>query len=105
MLEMLESIGYSVKTYASLSPAVQYINDNPDSFDLVLTDYILGDFESGGEVILNNVAEVRPNCPVILMTGYFERLKSSMESDNKFSYIVQKPVGIAQISQIINRFR
>jgi len=104
MLEMLESIGYHVKTFASLTPAVQYINNNPDSFDLVLTDYMLGDHESAGEVILNNVHNVRPDCSVILVTGYFEQLKINKQTDVKFSYIVQKPVGIAQISQIINRF-
>jgi len=103
MLEMLQNIGYSVKSYTSLAYAIQYINDNPDSFDLVLTDYILGDEESAGEVILDIVYRVRPDCPVILITGYFERLKTNMLNDAKFSYIVQKPVGIAQISQIINR--
>ncbi len=104
MLEMLKNLGYQVKTYESLAPAMQYINEHPDSFDLVLTDYMLGDFESAGETILNSVYKVRPDCPVILITGYFERLKASMENDSKFSYIVQKPVAIAQISQIINRF-
>ncbi len=104
MLEMLTTIGYKVKSYASLAPAMQYINEHPDSFDLVLTDYMLGDMETAGEAILNSVYKVRPDCPVILITGYFEQLKASMGNDSKFSYIVQKPVGIAQMSQIIARF-
>jgi len=104
MQDMLQSIGYNVTAYTSQTAALEYINNNPDSFDLVLTDYILGNAESGGETILNSVYKVRPDCPVILITGYFERLKASTESESKFSYIVQKPVAIAQISQIINRF-
>lgn len=105
MLDMLQSLGYKVTAYTSQAAALEYIDNNPDSFDLVLTDYILGDAESGGETILNSVYSVRPDCPVILITGYFERLKASAESESQFSYIVQKPVAIAQISQIINRFR
>jgi len=104
MKEMFQNLGYSVKSFTSSVPATKYINENPENFDLVLTDYILKDEDSAGEVILEAVYKVRPDCPVILITGYFERLKTNMQSDCKFSYIVQKPVGIAQISQIINRF-
>ncbi len=104
MREMLQNIGHKVTSFSSLASAVQHINESPDSFDLVLTDYILGDEECGGEHILNSVYQARPDCPVILVTGYFEKLNANMKSDSKFSYIVQKPVGIAQISQIISRF-
>jgi len=104
MREMLQSIGYSVTAYSSVESAVEFIRQYPDSFDLVLTDYMLGDLDTGGEIIANHIHEVRPSCPVILITGYFKRLKTRVKRENKFSYIVQKPVGIAQISQIISRF-
>jgi len=104
MREMLQSIGYSVTAYSSVESAVEYISMYPDSFDLVLTDYMLGDYDTGGDIILDKVYSVRSDCPVILITGYFESLKTKKESNSMFSYIVQKPVGIAQISQIINSF-
>ncbi|NQZ86608.1 MAG: PAS domain-containing protein [Colwellia sp.] len=104
VIEMLHELGYDVHYYADLEPAIEYIKEHHNDFDLVITDFIIGDFSQGGIDILDNVRVKRPNCPVILLTGYFERLDRQKEQSNQFSYIAQKPVDFAKISQIINSF-
>ncbi|WOH36344.1 response regulator [Thalassotalea fonticola] len=102
--EMLEELGYEVKCYSNVQPAIDYIKQNPDDFDLVISDFIIGDVLQGGTEILDNVRQVRPDCPVVLITGYFQKLEKRADSNNQFSFIAQKPIGIAKISQIVNRF-
>ena len=102
-LEMLQEIGYEVQCYSSMKPAISYIEEQPDGFDIVITDYILNDFVQGGAEILDSVRDIRPNCPVILITGYYKQLEKRSTTSHQFSYIVQKPVSFVKISQIISR--
>ena len=71
---------------------------------MFITDFIIGDALQGGMDILDNVRLTQPDCPVILLTGYFERLEDQTDQSNQFSYIAQKPIGFAKISQIISSF-
>lgn len=103
-VEILHELGYQVRSYPALKPAIEYIKQQPNSFDLILTDFILGDDTQGGLTILDSIRLVRPDCPVVLMTGYFKELEPRAGAHQQFSYIVQKPTGVAKISQIIKRF-
>ncbi|WNC68669.1 response regulator [Thalassotalea nanhaiensis] len=102
--EMLEQLGYEVQCYSNVVCAIDYIKKQPDDFDLVISDFIIGDFLQGGIEVLDTVRQVRPDCPVVLLTGYFQSLEKRAESKPQFSFIAQKPIGIAKISQIVNRF-
>jgi len=103
-LEMLQELGYEVQCHSSLQPAIRYIKEYPDDFDIVITDFIINEHVQGGEKILDSVRDVRPKCPVILITGYYKNVEKRAEMSNQFSYIVQKPVGFGKISQIISRY-
>ncbi|WP_019029721.1 ATP-binding protein [Colwellia piezophila] len=104
IVEMLQELGYEVQSYSDVKSAINYIKGHPDNFDVVITDFIIGDFLQGGTEILDNVRFIRPNCPVILLTGYFKNLEKRAKHDHEFSYIAQKPIGFAKISQIINSY-
>ena len=104
IIEMLQELGYEVQYYSDLGSAIDYIKAHSDDFDIVITDFIIGDYLQGGIEILDNVRITRPHCPVILLTGYFEQLAQRTEQSHQFSYIAQKPVDFARMSQIINRY-
>lgn len=103
-LEMLQELGYEVQCYSCIEPAIDYIQTHSDDFDIVITDFIIKDSLQGGLKILDNIRMIRPHCPVILITGYYENIEKRTGPNNQFSYIAQKPVGFAKISQLINRF-
>jgi DNA-binding NtrC family response regulator len=71
---------------------------------MVITDFIIGEYLLGGQEVLDTVRLVQPDCPVILLTGYFKDLDRQTTQDQAFSYIVQKPVDFSKISQIVSRF-
>jgi len=103
-VEMLRELGYEVQYYADVKLAIHYIKEHHDDFDLVITDFILGDHLQGGIEILNNVRSIHPHCPVVLLTAYFKHLEKQTEHSHQFSYIVQKPIGFAKLSQIVNSY-
>jgi len=102
--EVLEELGYEVQNYSCLELAIDYIKKFPDAFDMVITDFIIGEYLLGGQEVLDTVRLVQPDCPVILLTGYFKDLDRQTTQDQAFSYIVQKPVDFSKISQIVSRF-
>ena len=104
VVEILQELGYIVEYYADVKSATDYIAEHYDDFDLVITDFIIGDSLQGGTEILDNVRSIRPSCPVILLTGYFNHLDKRTENSHTFTYIAQKPVDFAIISQILNNF-
>ena len=104
VVEILQELGYKVQYYSDVKSATDYITEHHDDFDMVITDFIIGDSLQGGTEILDNVRFIRPSCPVILLTGYFNHLDKRTENSHVFSYIAQKPVDFAIISQIINNF-
>lgn len=104
IIEMLQELGYEVQYYSDLGSAIDYIKAHSDDFDIVITDFIIGDYLQGGIEILDHVRITQPHCPVILLTGYFEQLAQRTEQSHQFSYIAQKPVDFARMSQIINRY-
>lgn len=101
--ELLEELGYTVQSYSYLESAMGYIKSQPNEYDLVITDFIIGDHRSGGAEILNGVRSSRPHCPVILISGYFEQPNSEQFENCSFSYIARKPVDFVKISQVIKR--
>ena len=104
VVEILKELGYKVRYYSDVKSVTDYITEHHDDFDMVITDFVIGDSLQGGIEILNNVRLIRPSCPVILLTGYFHHLDKRTEDCHTFSYVVQKPVDFAIISQIINNF-
>ncbi|MGY8914619.1 MAG: sigma-54-dependent transcriptional regulator, partial [Flavobacteriales bacterium] len=98
MLEkFLTKKGYDVVTSFSAVDAKEKIGKS--SFDLVLTDLRLPDYD--GITLLGDIKEVHSNVPVIVMTGYAE-VGTAVEAMKKgaFDYI-SKPFTPEEIVMVI----
>ena len=97
--QMLENLGYHVTATNNSTEALELFEAAPYSFDLVLTDmtmpYVTGDS------LANRVLSMRPDIPIILCTGFTERLSREQARDIGISAYVSKPVVMAQIAGII----
>lgn len=65
---MLESLGYEVEIFTSSPEALALLQEDPDRFDLVITDLTMP--ELTGEELTQKILEIRPDTPVILCTGH-----------------------------------
>lgn len=101
---LLESENYEVKVLNRSAEALQYFIDNPDDFDLVVTDQIMP--ELTGVEIAQEMLKLRPNTPVLLITGYSEKVTADNAKLFGLSGFFSKPINedlfLNQISKLVS---
>ncbi len=93
MGELLESWGLEVTVKPNGAEAEALFAENPQHFDLVVTDQTMPKM-TGIELAQRLMAQ-RPELPVILYTGYTERLTEEQTRRAGIRALVTKPVDIA----------
>ncbi|RLC24006.1 MAG: hypothetical protein DRH56_07035 [Deltaproteobacteria bacterium] len=76
LVEMVERIlrnmGYRVETRTSSIEALELFRAHPERFDLVITDMTMPNMT--GDRLAREIMKIRPGIPVILCTGFSERI-------------------------------
>jgi PAS domain S-box-containing protein len=98
---MLERLGYSVTTRTSSIEALELFRDDPQKFDLVVTDMTMPNLT--GDQLAGRMMAIRPDLPVILCTGYSERMTEVQAREIGVKAFVMKPVVIRDLSVIIRK--
>lgn len=99
--EMLTDMNYRVELEETGRDGVRTFSDHPGEFDLVLTDLMMLDMR--GDEIARRVREVRPDIPVVVMTGTPENLPSSQAKAIGVCRVLGKPLTKAELSEEIQR--
>jgi PAS domain S-box-containing protein len=77
--QMLQRLGYTVDTRTSSVEALELFRANPDRFDLVITDIVMPNMT--GETLAEKMMHIRSDIPVILCTGYSEKITRKQASE------------------------
>ncbi len=99
--EMLIDMGYSVTTESDSRSALELFLQQPDDFDLIITDLSMPVL-SGVDL----VAEVRKqgsNIPVIFCTGFLQNLDSEDFFSLGVSAVCNKPFDFSVLTNAIDR--
>lgn len=96
--QMLGECGYTSCVVQSGVEAVETFQK--DNFDLVLTD--LGMPEMSGWQVAQIVKEIRPDVPVVLLTGWGSSLDVDQIADSQIDGMLAKPVKMADLSNTIS---
>jgi signal transduction histidine kinase/CheY-like chemotaxis protein len=99
--EMLAAIGYEPIGFDGSSAALAAFRADPDRFDLVLTDEMMPEM-TGCELAIA-VHEIRPELPIILMTGYTGYIPSHHLQAAGIREVLKKPLSSALISSCLER--
>jgi len=89
--QVLSRFGYKVTSHNMSTDALECFKKAPYDFDLVITDMTMP--ELTGDKIVTEVKKVRPEIPVILCTGFSEKIANGMVSAVKPDKILMKPAG------------
>ena len=95
--EMLTTIDYEVKVEESGGKAVRTFIEHPEEFDLVLTDLMIPDMR--GDEIAERIRSVRPNMPVVVMTGTPDNLPRSMAEAAGICKVLSKPLTMGELRE------
>ena len=99
--QMLERLGYRVSAYTSGIEALKVFKDNPESFDLVLTDMTMP--ELTGDLLAREVTAIRPAIPVIVSTGYCKTLTPEVVEKVGIKSVVEKPATKSTLAAAVRK--
>ena len=97
--QMLGRLGYRVTAFTRSPEAWQAFQDDPRAFDLVITDMTMP--EMTGDELARRVMGLRPDLPVVLCTGYSERITEEAAEALGISGFVMKPVVIRELALLL----
>ena len=98
---MLERLGYRVTAKTSSMEAYELFRQNPNAFDLVITDMTMPDLT--GDVLARKLIALRPDIPIIVCTGFSERINADIIKEIGIRELAMKPVVMKDIAQMIER--
>ncbi len=98
---MLESMGYSVETTNSSVEALDLIQEEPGRFDIVITDMTMP-FLMGDE-LSKEILRIRHDMPIILCSGYSEKINVQKALELGARAYVHKPFTTSQLIDAIRR--
>lgn len=102
MTRMLERLGVEAYACATGLEALDVLKENPDAFDLVITDQNMP--KMTGLELVCSANEYFPDLPFILLSGYSEqKLKDLMREHPAIKAILRKPITKNYLGAEINR--
>ena len=99
--QMIRKHGYRVTTTSSSLEALDLFNQDPDRFDLIITDQTMP--ELSGKEFLKKVFAARPDLPTILYTGFSTKIDAAEAQKLGVSAFCQKPLNLTKLMQTISR--
>ncbi|MER8728896.1 two-component system VirA-like sensor kinase [Mesorhizobium sp. M1227] len=99
--EMLAALGYEPVGFDRSPAALSAFRADPERFDLVLTDEVMPDIT--GIEFSGRLHKIRPDLPVVLMTGYGRQLRSRQLTAAGISEVIKKPLLSAAVAQCLAR--
>ncbi len=88
--QMLERLGYTVTAKTSSTEMLETFRNNPDNFDLIISDMCMPNL--AGDKLAKEIVQIRPNIPIILCTGYSEKIDDKKAKSIGFKALVLKPI-------------
>jgi nitrogen-specific signal transduction histidine kinase/ActR/RegA family two-component response regulator len=95
----LERLGYAVTAKTSSLDALKTFRLNPDLFQLVITDMTMP--EMTGDQLCQAVKEIKPDIPVILCTGFSEKINEKTALDFPVDGFLMKPIDIKKMAETV----
>ena len=97
---ILERLGYTVTPETNSMRALEIFRFRPGEFDLIITDYTMPKLT--GTDLSKEIHQIRPDIPIILCTGFSEKLTADGAIDLGVE-LVMKPFSMRQIAELIRK--
>ena len=99
--QMLSYLGYQVVTATSSTTALELFKTDPQRFDLVITDMTMPQIT--GDVLARAMMRLKPGLPVVLCTGYNEKITPEKAADMGLRGFVMKPIELRVMAAAVRK--
>lgn len=100
--QILEKVGYKVNTFTNPVRALNFFKNDANNWDLIITDQTMSGMN--GLEFSREIKKIRADIPVVLCTGYGEKLDGEPLSDMGINEVVIKPIGITGLIKVIKKY-
>ena len=94
--QRLERLGYLVKSTTKPLEALEWFKAEPDGFDVIITDMTMP--RMTGDRLTKEILTIRPQMPVIICTGYSERMSAKKAKAFGVSKYIEKPIDLRNLA-------
>jgi len=99
--QMLEYLGYSVVTQNSSVEALALFREDPQKFDLMITDMTMPVIP--GDKLSEQILAIRPDIPIIICTGHSEHITEELAKTMGIRAFVMKPYLIQDLAKMVRQ--
>ncbi|MBF0242406.1 MAG: response regulator [Desulfamplus sp.] len=99
LITMLKRLGYGVVAYNDPKAALESLKERPDVIDLLLTDMTMP--EMSGDNVAKEAMQIKPDIPIIVLTGYSEKLSPQKAQEIGIKGYLMKPVSLADLADAV----
>jgi PAS domain S-box-containing protein len=100
-LQMLKMLGYRVTAINDSREALDRFKQSPQRFDMVITDMTMP--RMTGDLLSQHLLAVRPDIPIIICTGYSEKVDAESIRSMGLAGLVYKPLIMKDLAKLIRR--
>lgn len=97
----LKRLGYKAEAQMNPNEALKLFCNNPDQFDLLITDMTMP--EMSGEQLAKEVLKIRPDIPIILCTGFSERIDDKRAKEIGIRRYIEKPINGSDLAKLVRQ--
>lgn len=96
---LLERLGYQVETRQNPIEALDLFRVDPNQFDLVITDMTMP--KMTGDQLVQEILKIRPDVPVILNTGFNEKIDEEKAKQIGIRQYIEKPFNRRILANVV----
>jgi CheY-like chemotaxis protein len=98
--QILERFGYTVVARTNSLDALEEFQEKPDEFDLVITDQVMPNMT--GTELAREILAIRKNLPVILCSGFPEKICREELASIGIKHFIMKPISRQELASIVH---
>ena len=99
--QMLTRLGYNVTSHVTSHKALRTFQDDPNGFDLVITDMTMP--EMTGDQLAIEILSIKADTPIIICTGFSERINKEQAENIGVKGFLMKPVLKSDMAKMVRK--
>ncbi|THB80196.1 MAG: response regulator [Desulfobacteraceae bacterium] len=99
--QILERLGYRVQSFPSSDQALRAFQSAPNHYDLVLTDMTMPGMT--GDMLAKRILAIREDVPIIICTGFSERINEDQAKALGVKGLLMKPVVKSDMAKMVRK--
>ncbi|KAA3615351.1 MAG: PAS domain S-box protein [Calditrichaeota bacterium] len=96
---MLQKLGYTIDLYQKSEDALAAFQSTPNDYDLVISDLTMPDLT--GVELSERIQLVQSGTPILIITGFGEKMLSSNQNDRGIIQVIEKPIIMTKLASAI----